>query len=423
MDQAVLDVVIIGAGHAGLSISKLLADHLLTHQVFERGKTGESWRSQRWHAFRLNSNNRLSLLPGQTPIFADPEAFPSAPEYVAQLEAYVQEYHLPVVEHATVTRVTKDTTSNLFVTTVLISGQLQTYYSRQVVVASGGQNKPAIPRFAEQLDTGIVQMHASAYRHAAQLPEGAVLVAGSAQSGTQVAEDLANTGRKVFLCTSQAGRIPRTYRGRDIFDWLLGMGLYDLLREDASPEMLQTRPPQVSGTGIRGKTCSLQSLAGQGVVILGKAEHIDGDVFYLQPNAAQHVRFADTFSANLKKAIEDYIREQQLVVPAAEIDPNDQPDETASCVTGCTQLSLQDNHITSVIWATGFRGDFSYLDPLVLNDDNTPKHEHGISGVDGLYFLGLPWLRKRKSGIIPGIGDDAAFIAGQILQFRERYPS
>lgn len=180
--------------------------------------------------------------------------------------------------------------------------------------------------------------------------------------------------------------------------------------------MLDTRPPQVSGVGISGKTCSLQSLAQKNAVILGRMENANGDTVYLQPNAAKHVLFADEFSIKLKKAIDDYIYKQNIVAPPQDEDPNDLPDEEASCASLVTILSLKENNITSVIWATGFTGNFNYLKLPVFNQDKTPKHNNGISSEKGLYFLGLPWLRKRKSGIIFGIEDDASFILQKILK-------
>jgi putative flavoprotein involved in K+ transport len=418
MNASFLDVVVIGGGHAGLCISKLLLDYGITHQVFERGKIGESWRSQRWLSFKLNSVNRLNLLPGQTPFFHDPEAFSYASEFVVQLEVYAQEFKLPVMENAVVTAVEKDEASPFFSVVVSINGVLKTFYSRQVVVASGGQNYISIPNFAQNISSGIVQKHAAEYRSADALPNGAVLVVGSAQSGTQIAEDLVNAGRKVFLSTCKVGRIPRTYRGKDIFDWMFGMGLYDILRDEANPELLQRRPPQVSGVGMRGKTCSLQSLAKKDAVILGKAENTDGYTIYLQPNAAEHVLFADQVSYELKRAIDDYIKKQNILAPPQDEDPNDVPDEKASCASSVAALSLKDNNITSIIWATGFTGNYNYLRLPVFNDDKTLKHHNGISSFEGLYFLGLPWLRKRKSGIIWGIEDDASFIVERILQFK-----
>jgi putative flavoprotein involved in K+ transport len=420
MNNPILDVAVIGAGHAGLCISKLLSDRGLTLQVFERGKIGETWRSQRWDSFKLNSANKLNLLPGQTPVFHDPEAFSFAPDFVTQLEAYVREFKLPVIENAVVTAVRKDEFQPFFSLVVSVNGVSEIFHSRQVVVASGGQNKISIPPFAQNLGIDIVQQHAAEYRSATWLPKGAVLVVGCAQSGMQIAEDLTRAGRKVFLSTCRVGRIPRTYRGRDIFDWMFEMGLYDTLRDNASPELLHTRPPQVSGVGVQGKTCSLQSLARKGAVILGKAENADRDTVYLQPNAADHVLFADAFSDRLKRTIDLYIGKEGVAAPPPEADPNDVPDKTASCASSQTTLALKANGITSVIWATGFTHDFSYLRLPVFHVDNTPKHHNGVSEVKGLYFLGLPWLRKRKSGIIYGIEEDASFIIRQVMQFAER---
>lgn len=421
MGHSFLDAVVIGAGHAGLCLSKFLSDHGLAHLVFEKGKIGETWRSQRWNSFKLNSYNKINLLSGQTFSFQDEDAFPSAQDFVAQLEDYTQQFNLPVVENAAVTSVEKDTANDCFTIAVSTNGMTKNFYSRQVVVASGAQNKPVVPPFAQNIDPSVVQVHAGSYRSAAQLPEGAVLVVGSAQSGTQIAEDLANAGRTVFLSTCKVGRIPRTYRGRDIFDWLFEMGLYDVRREEATVELLRTRPPQVSGVGIRGKTCSLQSLAKAGATILGKIENADDDTVHLQSNAAEHVLFADAFSQKLKASVDDHILKNKLTVPLPEQDPNDLPNATASCASSITTLSLKDKHITSIIWATGFTGDFAYLKLPVFNKDKTLSHRDGVSEIEGLYFLGLPWLRKRKSGIIYGAAEDAAFIAEQALQFGERF--
>jgi putative flavoprotein involved in K+ transport len=324
---------------------------------------------------------------------------------------------LPVIDNALVTSVEKDKPGAFFSLHVSVEGVMKVFNSRQVVVASGGQNKFIIPAFAQNLGKDLVQQHAAEYRTATGLPKGAVLVVGCAQSGMQIAEDLIDSGRTVFLSTCKVGRIPRTYRGRDIFDWMFEMGLYDTSRDEASPELLGSRAPQLSGVGVRGKTCSLQSLAGKGAIVLGKAENADSDTVYLQPNAAEHIHFADAFSARLKKAIDEHITKIHLIAPPAVTDSNDLPDNTASCATLLTRLSLKANNIKSVVWATGFTGDFSYLRLPVFHHDKSVKHHNGIAEVNGLYFLGLPWLRKRKSAIIHGIGDDASFIIEQILQF------
>ena len=411
-----LDVIVIGAGHAGLAISYHLKDRSLSHVVFERGKIGETWRSQRWDSFKLNSANKKNSLPGYTYSGPDGDAFDSAISFANVLSDYAAKFQLPVREHARVVSVEKP--DDHFTVTVDENGTMQTYRSANVVIASGNQNAKKVPPFAANISPAIMQLHTLEYRNAAQLPEGAVLVAGSAQTGCQIAEDLLDAGRKVYLASSMVGRLPRRYRGRDIIDWLSDLGFFLLLTSAVTdPKMLSARVPQLSGVGTRGKTVSLQSIARDGGTILGKIENADATTLYLQPNAAQHVQFADGFSKMAKDMIDGFIVKNQIDAPPAETDPNDEPDPSATCATNITQLNLAEHNITSIIWATGFDGDFSYL--KVARDGNgQPKHTNGIGEVPGLYVLGFPWLRMRKSGMIFGIVDDAGFIAEQLLSSR-----
>jgi putative flavoprotein involved in K+ transport len=204
----------------------------------------------------------------------------------------------------------------------------------------------------------------------------------------------------------------------DIVEWFIITGFFDLRTRDVSdPQILAMKQPQVSNTGRLGHSISLQGLARNGAVILGKTGHADGVTIFLKPDAAAHVKFADDFSKKVKEMINQYILKSELDAPSPEEDPDDDPDESASCATNMTTLSLTENNITSIIWTTGFSGDFSYLKLPVFAENGTLKHNDGISDIQGLYFLGLPWLRKRKSGIIPGIKDDAGFIAEKILEY------
>ena len=417
MNNSVLDVIVVGAGHAGLCVSYYLTKHRIPHVVLEQGRVGETWRSQRWDSFKLNSSNKLSLLPEQSPYFTDPEAFSFANEFAESLENYAKQLQLSVKEHCKVLEVRKEKQGTTFLVTVLENGRKETYRSRQLVIASGGQNTVCIPAFAKNIAQRILQLHTSDYKHPGQLPAGSVLVVGSAQSGTQVAEDLVGADKKVFLSTGKVGRIPRRYRGRDIFDWLVEMGHYDVYKAEVTdPSIFKIKNPQVSGAGDKGKTSSLQSLARSGVVILGRADNADAHTIYFQPNAASNVRYADEYSLKVKTLIEDHIQKNNLAAPLPEMDPDDVPDETASCASGITTLDLDAHNIKSIIWTTGFSGDFSYLKLPVLDEEKIPKHTQGISDVKGLYFIGLPWLRKRKSAIILGVSDDAEFIVSQILE-------
>ncbi|GAB2547829.1 flavin-containing monooxygenase [Spirosoma aerophilum] len=414
MNKPVLDVIVVGAGHAGICVSYYLAKQGMPHLVFEQGRIGETWRSQRWDSFKMNSANKLNLLPQQAPYFEDPDDFAGATEFALALETYVHQENLPVKENCPVVAVCTHPERAVFRITVSEEGNETAYFSRRLVIASGSQNRILVPDFANHLDKSVVQLHASEYKNAHQLPAGNVLVVGSGQSGTQIAQDLLRSGRHVFLSTARVGRIPRRYRGKDIFDWLVKIGFYNTPTEAVTdPSLFTVKNPQVSGAGQRGKTTSLQSLAKSGAVILGRAERAQADTLFFQPNASSNVRYADEFSQHVKQLIDEYIQTHQVLAPLADIDLDDMPDEEAACASDLTQLNLVQKAITSIIWTTGFSGDFSYL-PL-LNDEQLPKHQNGIGPVEGLYFIGLPWLRKRQSGILLGIKEDAEFIVNHIV--------
>jgi putative flavoprotein involved in K+ transport len=418
MKNSVLDVIVIGAGHAGLSISHHLKNLNLSHIIFERGRIGDTWRNQRWDSFKLNTPNKVNSLPGRENGFSDAEGFCSASEFVSYLESYKGIFQLPVVENCEVLSVKSIPGSKDFSVSVSDNGSSKFYRSRQVVVASGAQNKMNIPSFAVNISSGILQLHAGDYRNASQLPGGAVLVVGGAQSGVQIAEDLIAADRKVFISTSNAARVPRRYRGKDIVDWLIITGFYDLRTIDVTdPGILTMKQPQISNSGFRGHTLSLQGLARNGAVILGKSENADDKTIFLQPDAAAHIRFADEFSKKVKIMVNEYIQKKQLNAPLPEEDPDDEPDDQALSASNVTALNLKKNNITSIIWTTGFIGDFSYLKLPVFNNHGKLNHSEGISDIEGLYFLGNPWLRKRKSGIILGIKEDAGFIAEKILAY------
>ncbi|GAB3806495.1 NAD(P)/FAD-dependent oxidoreductase [Spirosoma humi] len=417
MVKPLLDVIVVGAGHAGICVSYYLTKQGVPHLVFEQGRIGETWRSQRWVSFRMNSANKLNLLPQQTPYFEDPDAFTGATEFALALEIYACQEQLPVKEYCPVVAVRTDQEQAIFRVIVSEQGKETAYLSRRLVIASGGQNRIRVPDLANHLTKSVLQLHASEYKNPHQLPVGNVLVVGSGQSGTQITQDLMASGRHVFLSTARVGRIPRRYRGKDIFDWLVELGFYNTPTEEVTdPSLLKVKNPQVSGAGDRGKTSSLQSLARSGAIILGRADRAEADTIFFQPSASSNVRYADEFSQHVKQLIDEYIQTHQVLAPLADIDLDDRPDEEAACASDLTQLNLVKETITSIIWTTGFGGDFSYLPLSVLNDDQLPKHRNGISPVDGLYFIGLPWLRKRQSAIILGIKEDAEFIVSHIVK-------
>lgn len=409
------NTIVIGGGHAGLVTSYFLKQHNLSHLVFERHRIGNSWSSQRWDSFKLNTPSKYSILPGFDNSYMDPDGFLSATAFVSILEEYAQKYDLPVKENSRVLTVEKYPDSDLFQVTVSRYGNIRKYRSSHVVVASGAHSREIIPAQSSDVSPEITQLHAAEYRRADDLPEGAVLVVGSGQSGVQIAEDLLDSGRKVYLSTSRVARVPRRYRGKDVIDWLVLSGFLDQRTEDiADPQVLKMKQPQVSGVGPRGKTVSLQSLAKKGATVLGKTASINGTEVHFQPDAAVHVKFGDDFSQAVKALIEEYIDKAHVDAPASTPDEADLPDMNMQSASLETSINLEAHRISTIIWSSGFDGDLSYLKLPVFNEDGTLIHKGGIAEIRGLYIVGFPWLRKRQSGILKGITEDAEVLCQRI---------
>ena len=416
MTEPLFDVIVVGAGYSGLAASYHLKERGLHHIIFERGKIGESWRSQRWDNFRFNSTNKLNVLPGEYPEPVDPDSFSTAPAFVLALEQYVKVHQLPVVENSKVISIEKP--GELFVVAVRSVSEIKKYFCKQVLIASGVANEMKIPSLAKNISKDIKQLHTSEYKNADQLSDGGVLVVGSAQSGCQITEDLLAAGRKVYLSTSMVGRIPRWYRGRDIFYWVREAKFYDIKAEEIEdPGILELRPPQVSGTGSGRDSMSLQSLSKNGAVILGKMHKAENTRVFFLEDAVQHIKFADEFSKKIKKLIDDHITENNLPAPPAHYDEADIPDADASCASIITSLDLKENNINTIIWSTGFDHDHSYIKLPVFDGKGKLIHKDGIPGFPGIYFLGYPWLRTRKSPILFGIIEDVEFVVDKLYKY------
>jgi putative flavoprotein involved in K+ transport len=415
MNEQMFDVIIVGGGYAGLAASYHLKKYGVDHLVFERGRIGESWRSQRWDSFRTNSTNKLNVLPGQE--WADKstaDSFATITDLVSSFEEYSSSHQLPILQNANVISVEKH--GDFFHVVVSSNDVCTNYLCKQILVASGAANKIKLPELYKNVSPDIRQFHTSQYRNAAALPKGAVLVVGSAQSGCQITEDLLDAGKQVYLSTSKVGRFPRWYRGKDIFYWLVDTKFYDTKADDVDdPNLFDARPPQISGTGTGKHSLSLQSLARKGGIILGRLENIDRYNLSFQPNAIDHVKYADSYSQNIKDMIDDFIVANHLSAPPAHHDEADVADIDAKCATTITALDLRENNITSIVWSTGFDADLSYIKLPIFGTNGKLMHKDGIPDYPGLYFIGYPWLRSRKSTILFGIIDDAEFIVAKML--------
>jgi putative flavoprotein involved in K+ transport len=279
-----LDSVVVGAGHAGLAVASFLQRDGRDFVVVERGRIGETWRSQRWDSFRLNTLNWMNLLPGQELDGAPRDGFSDRDGLVSAFERYAEERSLPVTTGVGVTAVERADGGAGFVVHGMSDEGPQVWRARTLVVASGMQRVARLPAFGRELPRGVVQLHSAWYRSSRQLPPGAVVVVGSAQSGCQIAEDLLGAGRTVYLCASRVARVPRRYRGRDTFEWWTEFGFFDQSLADLQdPTMRLAAQPQVSGVGPRGHTVSLQQLARDGVHLLGRALGINEGRLQLDP--------------------------------------------------------------------------------------------------------------------------------------------
>lgn len=405
--REVLDTVVIGAGSAGLGISYFLQQHGCAHRVLERGSVGETWRTQRWDSFRLNSTNIRTIMPGDTYDGPDPWGALTHHEFIAYLEGYVDRHRLPVSTGVTVEQLDQQNGAYRVTTN---RGAL---VARTIVVATGNQSRQVRPSWSTTLPAAIRQVDSSAYRNPAELPEGPVLLVGSGQTGGQIAEDLVQAGRRVFLATSLNGRLVRRYRSGDTFNWLTICGFADVSRRELIVEYGRLPPRPLLGAT---HTISLQSLSAQGVVLLGRFNGIVNGSLAFGDELADNMRFADEASAATKRVIDAYIDRAGLDAPPAE----DDPAETINPRLPTPSIRSMDpasSGISSIIWCTGFTGDFSWVKlPGVLDEVSQPIHEDGTSNLPGLFFAGLDYAVTRKSGTIPAVDEEARNMADHLIK-------
>jgi putative flavoprotein involved in K+ transport len=399
--------VVVGAGHAGLAASWALTERGVEHVVLEEGRVGQTWRTDRWDSFRLNTTRWMSRLPGQTVAAADADGFDTAPEFAAALEAFVRLHGLPVREDAGPARVEQDGRGGFSVTSRhgLVS-------ARSVILATGFQRIPVYPPVAEALSPRLLQLDTATYRSPAEVADGAVLVVGGGQSGAQIAEDVARAGRRVLLSASRVAWVPRQYRGRDMLGWWTVSGFYEVRRADVDPAVLRNRQPLISGTDD-GHSLSLQSLARQGVELLGRVEGGAGEELRFGGEVAEHARWADETNIALLRAVDDHIARAGIDAPPAVDDPSCAPLAGIGKDARRT-VRLDREDIGTVIWCTGMRPRLEAVALLGLVRDGEIPHTEGATPLPGLYVLGAPWQRVRKSGIIWGASADAELIAEAI---------
>jgi putative flavoprotein involved in K+ transport len=402
-----LNTVVIGAGQAGLAVSYCLTRQKRDHVVLERQRIGEAWRSGKWDSFTLVSPNWTLQLPGFPYQGDDPNGYFTREEVVQYLESYVRLFNPPVRSGVEVWRVARAAAG------LRVETNQGTFLAENVVVATGAFQKPRLPASATQLAPHILQLHSSRYRNPDDLPPDAVLVVGSGQSGCQIADELNRQGRKVYLSTGKAPRLPRRYRGRDIFEWADQLGVFHKTVDKLDSPAARFAPnPQLTGNH-GGRALNLHQFAQDGVTLLGRLQGADGVKVRLAHDLHDNLAAADKAESELRQGIDKYIENNGLqALPADEPPPLRLGYDSAII----TELDLDAAGITSVIWATGYGVDFSWLDFPIFDEYGYPVHRRGVTEQPGLYFVGLLWLHNQKSSLFLGIGEDAEHIAACIEQ-------
>jgi len=400
-----VETVIVGGGQAGLALSYHLSQQGRAHTVLEQAsQPAEAWRNHRWDSFTLVTPNWMLRMPGAEYQGGDPEGFMPREKVIAHLEHYIERFKLPIQYGVRVSSVEKNGTG------YLVHIDEATVEAANVVIATGLFQQPKIPRFSANLPAEVQQLHSSQYRNPEGLPPGAVLVVGSAQSGGQIAEELNLRGRKVYLCVSSAGWGPRRYRGQDISWWMDRAGFGAVTVDKLpSPKMKFSASARVSGKD-GGRTLDVHQFALDGVILLGRIQGAKEGKITLAPDLKENLAKSDKFQADLLKRIDDYIGQMGLEAPPAAL-PELRNGYDAKVIT---ELDIQSAGITSVIWATGYKFDFSLVKLPVVDKDGFPVQKRGVTDYPGLYFVGMPWLYKAQSGLLFGVGDDAAHIAADI---------
>jgi putative flavoprotein involved in K+ transport len=397
--------VVVGAGAAGLAVSQALADAGVEHLVLERSAVADTWRSQRWDNFRLNTPGWMNGVLGTV----EPTSFCNRGEVVQLLADRAAS--LPVQTDTPVVALDHDGSD------FLLRTPEKELHAATVVLASGLQNVAKTPTQSARLASRLHQLHTADYRSAALLPEGAVLVVGSAQSGCQIAEDLALAGRRVYLSTSRVGRYPWIYRGGQLIGWLVDCGFWDQQPEDL-PDRADTRLP-IPVVASGGRSLNLGILARLGVTLLGRFEAANGERVTFGASLADNVAYAESVAARLTAIADDFIAAQGIEAPDAEPDLDAEPPEPPTTIT---ELDLAAAGITSIIWCTGFTGDLSWVHLPVLDEAGAVRHDRCASPVPGLWYAGFPWLTRRRSGILHGFPVDAVEVAAGVVGHLARSP-
>jgi putative flavoprotein involved in K+ transport len=398
-------VAVVGGGQAGLSMSYCLRERGIDHLVLEADRIAQEWRERRWDTFRLVTPNWQCKLPGFPYSGPDPNGFMHRAQIIRYLEDYAASFAAPVVEGVRVTRLRR-----LLGGVFELSTTAGTLTADQIIVATGPYHAPSIPPAAQRLPTRLTQLHSSQYRSPYALPQGAVLVVGTGQSGCQIAEDLHLAGCRVHLAVGSAPRIARFYRGRDCVAWLDEMGHYTK-EIDSFPDADARRMRAnhyVSGRA-GGQDIDLRAFALDSMCLYGRLTGIDGTRLAFADDLKLNLERADAAAEDIKDAIDAYIAAHGINAPTEPRytpvwEPKDPP----------RRLDIDAAGVSSVIWCTGFTRDHRWIEVPIFDGRGYPMHWRGVTSSPGLYFVGLPWQSRWGSGRFEAVGEDARFLAEHI---------
>ncbi|MEU6263255.1 flavin-containing monooxygenase [Saccharopolyspora shandongensis] len=408
MSSQEVEVLVVGGGQAGLAMSEHLSDCGVPHLVLERHRIAERWRSERWDSLVANGPAWHDRFPGLE--FGDlaPDAFASKEQIADYFEAYAEKIAAPIRTGVEVTSVRRNAGRPGF----RVETSDGTIDARFVVAATGPFQRPVMPPIVPD-DAGPLQIHSSSYRNPEQLPAGAVLVVGAGSSGVQIAEELHRSGRRVYLSVGAHDRPPRRYRGRDFCWWLGVLGKWDAETPPRGAEHVT-----IAVSGARGgHTVDFRALAALGINLVGLTASFDNGTIRFAPDLGTNIANGDANYLSLLDEADAYVARNGLDLPEEPGARTLGPDP--ACVTDpVLELDLAAAEINSIVWATGFAVDYSWLQVDALDENGRPQHRRGVSTEPGVYFLGLPWLARRGSSFIWGVWHDAKFVADHIATQR-----
>jgi putative flavoprotein involved in K+ transport len=400
------DCVIIGAGHSGLAMSQCLQGHSIDHVVLERGEIANSWKQERWDSLRLLTPNWQTRLPGYAYSGDDPDAFMKVTELTEFIENYAEYISAPVKQKTTVTSVTARGTG------FEVSTSQGNWQCKSLVIASGACNRPHIPAVANMAPETVKMVTPSEFRNPSQLEEAGVLVVGASASGLQLAEEIHRSGRAVTLAVGEHVRLPRSYRGKDIQWWLDQLGILDE-RYDEIDDIVRGRSlpsPQLVGS-VQRSTLDLNRLIDQGIKIRGRLAGFSESQAQFSGSLKNTCALADLKMDRLLNSIDDWITANDQ---NARFDPPVRYLRTKVEESPPLLMNLADNNIKTILWATGYRPDYSWLNLPIIDHKGRIRHEGGIVDSAGVYLMGMPLMRRRKSSFIHGAADDARELSAHL---------